>query len=89
METVIPPKVLEHLTELASGSRNPFAGGFTTLQVAEHLDITTDAAREVVRRLLKNGMITGRRQGISQEIAQRFGYLAGCSVPVYYLKKEA
>jgi len=89
MEAVIPNDVLKHLQQLTNGERNPFAGGFTVAQVVAHFGISADQARELVRQLLREGRIYSRRQGVSQEIANRMGYLNGCSVPVYYFTKEA
>lgn len=89
MEAMIPDDVLHHLEQLSRADRNPFAGGFTTAQVAERFDISADFARDLVRQLLREGKLYSRRQGLSQDTANRLGYLAGCSIPVYYPIKEA
>jgi len=89
MEALIPEDVLEHLESLTNAERNPFAGGFTVAQVADQFDISADLARDLVRQLLREGRLFSKRQGLSQELANRFGYLNGCSIPVYYLIKES
>lgn len=89
MDAVIPAAVLEQLQELASSSGDPLRGGWTTLQLAEAMDISQEAAREIVRRLAKQKLVTGRRVGISVEDAFELGYLGSCSIMVYHLKESA
>ena len=89
MDAVIPPNVLEQLRELAQQSGDPLRGGWTTIQLARAMDLSHDAARDIVRRLMVQGLVTGRRVGISVEQAFELGYLGSCSIMVYHLKEPA